>query len=153
MPIPVHPWRNFRPAGTRTSDLAPITVGSSLLPTAFSFGTPTTGGLGLVFSPDSRVLAVSQPTGEMRLVDPVTGLNWATFSHPTGSIGTGLAFSLDQSWLFVQSFGTEISPSVWNLVQLRRELGLRKLDWPADVLQPQTPAKKPESLSISFDDG
>ena len=41
--------------------------------------TPT--GLGLAFSPDSRVLAVGQVNGVLELVDPNTALQWAYVSR------------------------------------------------------------------------
>lgn len=44
----------------------------------------TASDLGITISPDSRMLAVGQPTGTTRLVDPITGLDWAVLTHRPG---------------------------------------------------------------------
>src|SRR4029453_8651890 len=59
----------------------------------------TASELGIAFSPDSSVLAVSQPTGTTRLVDPVTGTDWAVLNQPDKNAGVHLAFSHNQSRL------------------------------------------------------
>ena len=122
----------------------------------YAHGT-TPNGLGLAFSPDSRMLAVGQPTGETRLVDPGSGTDWATLVQPDRSPGNYIAFSPDQSRLVVQSPGPDAAPWVWDLVAIRRELARRRLDWPSDVLQPRQLAGVDRAASqrsaVTFDTG
>ncbi len=95
--------------------------------------TPT--GLGLAFSPDSRVLAVGNVSGPIDLVDPATGSKWGSLTAREPTISALLAFSHDQRWL-IASPSDERSPAqVWNLQALRKSLDDRGLDWPVDVLQ------------------
>jgi WD40 repeat protein/tRNA A-37 threonylcarbamoyl transferase component Bud32 len=95
--------------------------------------TPT--GLGLAFSPDSRVLAVGQVNGALYLIDPSSARPWAQVSRSDARVATILAFSVDQRWL-VTSSADERSPAlVWDLTAMRRELSQRQLDLPADVLR------------------
>jgi tetratricopeptide (TPR) repeat protein len=117
----------------------------------------TSGGLVLAFAPDSRVLALGEPTGETRFVDPDTGRDWATLAHPDRSWGTFLAFSPDQWRLVVLAAGPDTVPYVWNLAAIRQELARRGLDWPADVLKPHLSAEQEAAntapLTITFDAG
>jgi eukaryotic-like serine/threonine-protein kinase len=96
----------------------------------------TASDLGIAFSPDSRVLAVSQPTGTTRLVDPATGLDWAVLAHHDQNSGSYLRFSPDQRRLVTASVDERHVVRSWNLGLIREELSRRGLDWPADVLQP-----------------
>jgi hypothetical protein len=114
-------------------------------------------GLGIAFSPDSGVLAVSQPTGTTRLVDPATGADWAVLNHPDKNAGVYLAFSPDQSRLVSVPIHEMLAVSVWNLAALRAELNRRGLDWPPYVL-PRIEAASASSaaahsLNVSFDRG
>ncbi|HTM54443.1 MAG TPA: WD40 repeat domain-containing serine/threonine-protein kinase, partial [Pirellulales bacterium] len=94
----------------------------------------TPAGLGIVFSPDSRVLAVGQVNGVLSFVDPRTGTELVHILHHELRVASHLAFSSDQRWL-VTTPEDERSPSqVWDLTALRRDLQKRNLDWPADVL-------------------
>jgi hypothetical protein len=90
----------------------------------------------IAFSPDSRVLAVGQPSGVIRLVDPATGQDWATLSDPNGSPSAFLAFSPDQTKLIAMASGENSSPRVWNLASLRRKLAKYELDWTEEILCP-----------------
>jgi serine/threonine protein kinase/WD40 repeat protein len=117
----------------------------------------TASELGIAFSPDSSVLAVSQPTGATRLVDPATGADWAVLNHPDKNAGLYLAFSRDQSKLVTAPPHENMAVSVWNLVALREELDRRGLDWPPFVL-PRIGAASDSSglacpLDVSFDRG
>ncbi len=95
--------------------------------------TPT--GLGLAFSPDSRVLAVGQVNGVLELIDAISARPWAHISRWDARVASVMAFSADQRWL-VTSSSDERSPAlVWDLTAMRRELSQRHLDWPADVLR------------------
>jgi anaphase-promoting complex subunit 4 len=95
----------------------------------------------IAFSPDSRVLAVGQPSGAIRLVDPATGKDWATLNDPHGSPGAFLAFTPDQSKLIALADGDNGAPRIWNLAAIRRGLADHGLDWPEDVLGPLTNAR------------
>jgi serine/threonine protein kinase/WD40 repeat protein len=95
--------------------------------------TPT--GLGMAFSPDSRVLAVGQHNGVMGLVDPSTCKELARLPQRDMSTATIIAFSPDQRWLATSSIDERAPGQVWDLATTRRELDARGLDWPADVLR------------------
>jgi WD40 repeat protein len=114
----------------------------------------TASDLGIAFSPDSRVLAVSQPTGTTRLVDPTTGLDWAVLTHPDQIAGSYLCFSQDQRWLVTTSIKERRAVRCWDLRLIRRELLRLGLDWPADILRAPTSADHaPTPLEASFNLG
>jgi WD40 repeat protein len=113
--------------------------------------TPT--GLGLAFSPDSRVLAIGHVNGTLELVDPLTGNEWARISRADLSATSVIAFSPDQRWLVTSSKDERFPAQVWDLVSMRRELSNRRLDLPPDVLRPTaSPENFAEQIEIVLDD-
>ncbi len=113
--------------------------------------TPT--GLGIAFSPDSRVLAVGQVNGVVALVDPHTGAEWARLSDRDVNVASIMSFSPDQRCLITSSVDQRSPAQVWDLTAMRRELRDRGLDWPADVLRAATSEKSfEEQIEIVFDD-
>ena len=108
----------------------------SLVPSS-AHGT-TSSGLLLAFSPDSSMLAVCQPDMITRLVDPNTGNDWAELRR-TGSRNGALRFTPDQTQFVEMAFGDRAAPCIWRMAEIRRELALRGLDWPADVLAVKSP--------------
>ena len=94
----------------------------------------TPAGLGIAFSPDSRVLAVGQINGVLGLFDPVTGDLWAGFSSGDYKPASTLAFSPDQRQLIAASTDERSPTQVWDLIAMRSELAARGLDLPADML-------------------
>jgi hypothetical protein len=114
----------------------------------------TASELAIAFSPDSRVLAVSQPTGTTRLVDPSTGLDWAVLTHPDQNAGFYLRFSRDQRRLVTASVDERRAVRTWDLSLIREELSRLGLDWPADVLRPSPSSDQSATpLEVSFDRG
>ena len=95
----------------------------------------TPAGLGIAFSPDSRILAIGQVNGVVALVDPRTGAEWARLSRRDLDIASVMSFTPDQRWLITSSVDHRSPAHVWDLVALRRELRNRGLDWPAEVLR------------------
>lgn len=95
--------------------------------------TPT--GLGLAFSPDSRVLAVGEVNGVIDLIDPISARPWAHVSRWDARVASIMAFSPDQHWLVTSSWDERSPALVWDLAAMRRELSERHLALPADVLR------------------
>jgi len=133
-------WLATTPDGGQLWSVGDWKPGASLR----ALGT-TPSGLELAFSPDSSVLAVSQPQGTTRLVDPLSGADWAELLRSDPRRSSDLCFSPDQSLLIEMSFGDRSEPRVWRLTKIRRQLASRGLDWPADVLpaRPAADAKPP----------
>ncbi len=114
----------------------------------------TPDGLGIAFSPDSRVLAVGQVNGVLGLFDPLTGKEWIRLSTGDSSAASTLAFSPDQRWLIVSMKDEHSLAQVWDLVAMRRELAIHELDLPADVLHTtESPQSYEEHLEIVLDGG
>jgi WD40 repeat protein len=114
--------------------------------------TPT--GLGLAFSPDGRVLALGQPNGILRLVDPSSGHDWAQITQGDLNVASILAFSPDKRWLVSSSIDERLPAQIWNLAAVHKELACRRLDLPPDVLRPDaTVPLTTERLDVLLDDG
>ena len=113
--------------------------------------TPT--GLGMAFSPDSRVLAVANVSGPINLIDPATGREWGSLASRESTTSALLEFSHDQRWLIASPADERTPAQVWNIEVLREALAERGLDWPADVLQagPREPDFE-EHLEIAIED-
>ena len=113
----------------------------------------TPAGLGMAFSPDSRVLAVGQINGVVGLFDPDTGNLWASFSSGDFKSASTLAFSPDQRQLIASSTDEHSPAQVWDLVAMRSELAQRGLDLPAEVLRAaESPAGFEEQLDVLVND-
>jgi eukaryotic-like serine/threonine-protein kinase len=114
--------------------------------------TPT--GLGISFSPDSRVLAVAQPNGILRLIDPTTGKDWARVMLSDQTAASAITFSPDQRFLVTSPVDERLPVQVWDLRAMRSELARRGIDWPADVLRLRTnPPAIAGQLEVALDDG
>ena len=87
----------------------------------------TLAGLGIAFSPDSKVLAVSQPDQITRLVDPGTGRDWAELWRPDSKNSTYLTFTTDQSELIEMPAGDRGAPQ--SGTSWRSARSLRASDW------------------------
>ena len=113
----------------------------------------TPAGLGIAFSPDSRVLAVGQVNGVVALVDPHTGAEWARLSDRDLDVASIMSFSPDQRWLITSSVDHRSPAQVWDLTAMRRELRDRGLDWPAEVLRAATSEQSfEEQIEIVLDE-
>lgn len=112
----------------------------------------TPSGLNIAFSPDSHVLAVMQSNGILELMDTQSKQRLASLTGPQTGGFNMLTFSPDQRWLIAAT--SELESQMWDLTALRRDLALRNLDWPAEVLQPLTLGTSPSGrLSVSLDWG
>lgn len=78
------------------------------------------------FSPDGQILALHATDRILRLVDPLTGKEYARLTSPDNRILKALRFSPDGRWL---AAATEANVQLWDLQLLRRELVALKLDW------------------------
>ncbi len=116
----------------------------------------TLSGQEIAYSPDSRVLAIGQPNGVIRLTDPATGEDWVSLTDTVKSPCAFLAFSPDQSRLVTMAASEEAVPRIWDLTAIRRELALRGLDLPSDVLKTTSNANSIDDstrLVVTFDIG
>lgn len=111
--------------------------------------TPT--GLGVAFSPDSRVLAVGQINGVLDLIDPLTARPWVHVSRCDSHIASVMAFSADQHWLVTSSSDERSLALVWDLTAMRRQLSQRDLDLPLDVLRAGE-SMPPSRLNVYLDE-
>ncbi len=113
--------------------------------------TPT--GLGIAFSPDSRVLAVGQNNGILALTDPLTGNELARLTRLDFSVASTIAFSPNQQTLVAASLDEHSPTLVWDLVAMRYELANRGLDLPAGMLRASECLDKVEEhFEVVFDD-
>jgi serine/threonine protein kinase/WD40 repeat protein len=117
-----------------------------------AFGT-TPNGLGISFSPDSRALAIGQPNGELRLVDPQSGSDWVRITHPGFLSAPVIAFAPDMRSMVTSPTDVHSPARIWDLKEIRRELSELGLDWPADVLRPATSSAEHVPLEIEWNDG
>ena len=143
-------WLASTPDGVRLWHVADWTPGPRL-----QAHCDTPSGLGIAFSPDSKVLAVSQPDEITRLVDPETGISWAELWRPDPHPTPYLAFTPDQSQLIETSWGRG-TPRIWDLAAIRRELSRLNLDWPAEVLKVDEYRPIPDGsidAAITLDEG
>jgi WD40 repeat protein len=114
--------------------------------------TPT--GLGISFSPDSRVLAIAQPNGILRLTDPTTGKDWVRVTLSDQTAASFMTFSPDQRFLVTSPEDERQTAQVWDLTETRSALAGRGIDWPANVLSPATnPKAISGQLEVALDDG
>ncbi len=98
--------------------------------TEFAVDGTSTTGVSTCFSPDSRLIAVSDAQARIQLFDLKSGLAVATFLDPNQQLAGGLAFSPNGQQLLVKSRGPNGEASVWDLAYLRKQLRQRGLDWP-----------------------
>src|SRR5262249_61184965 len=87
----------------------------------------------IVFSPDSRMVALLENVRDVSLVDPATGRTFARL--PTA--GWPYSFSPDGTQLVTYG-GSGGSFHVWDLRRLRRQLQEIELDWDSPAYPLQT---------------
>lgn len=109
-----------------------------------------------LFTGDSRVLGVGEIDGVLRLIDPLTGAEWARLSHEDLSVASTIAFSPNQQSLIASSVDKHSVTLVWDLKAMRHELAIRGLDLPIDILKATMSSINSdfsaEQLDVVFDD-
>ena len=111
------------------------------------------GGIGLCFSPDSRMLAVQDATRIIRLVETATGRTLAGLESPDLCDATYATFSPDGSRLVVTTNEPRGAVHVWDLRAIRKHLTKMGLDWDAPAYSEDDPAAPtaPPFLRIEID--
>jgi WD40 repeat protein len=89
------------------------------------------------FSRDGGLMAVSDISRTVRLVDPATGREIATLAAPDSGLHTRLCFSPDGSQLAVATETQTIQ--LWDLRLIRRQLATMNLDWDLTPPAPRVP--------------
>jgi serine/threonine protein kinase/WD40 repeat protein len=111
---------------------------------------PEIGGDHFGFSPDAKLLAVETGLGEVRLVDPSSGQEYARLEDPNQDRASYITFSPDGTKLITTN-DDDPSIHVWDLRLLRTELSEMGLDWDQP---PFPPAKQidrtPLAIHIDF---
>jgi serine/threonine protein kinase/WD40 repeat protein len=101
----------------------------------------------VVFSPDSRVAAVSSADRKVKLMMVETGEELATV--PTGGLLSWLAFSPEGQRLAVISEAGYFQ--LWDLLRLRKDLSTMNLDWPDIPLPTERVSKGKLRVTIVSD--
>jgi WD40 repeat protein len=115
-------------------------------------GNPAHFGWGKVFTPDSRLLAVTDPSGSIKLVEPATDRLIATLEDPSATNALSAVFTHDGSRLIYTSRDS-LSAHVWDLRAIRRQLAELDLDWDwPRIPEPEAaqPAEEPLRLEIDL---
>jgi WD40 repeat protein len=89
------------------------------------------------FSSDSRLLAVSNRRGAIRLLDIERGIELARLEDPNQQADHYHVFSPDNTRLVTAAHGKQGGVHVWNLRALRRGLKELGLDWDAPDYPPE----------------
>jgi WD40 repeat protein len=116
---------------------------------AFAVGTWEPGpqvGIGGVFAPDSRLMALYLHVGAIDLVDRVTGREIARLEDPNFCSTGAPVFTPDGVRLFGQlAAGSDLSKGivVWNLRLLREHLKKMNLDWEYPEFPPAAEEAQP----------
>lgn len=85
------------------------------------------GGEGTDFSPDGKILAVEAGNGVIRLVNPNTGIEYASLEDPHQDRAGRMTFSPDGTQLIATN-GDSQSIHVWDLRAIREQLAKLGLD-------------------------
>jgi chromosome transmission fidelity protein 4 len=85
----------------------------------------------MAFAPDGRTLALTVAQS-VRLVDPVSGREFATLSAENSREITSVCFSGDGRWLAVAGGSDRLQ--LWDVRLLREHLAKMGLDWEAPPL-------------------
>jgi WD40 repeat protein len=104
---------------------------------------PTVGGIQGCFSPDSRILAVEDSAGAIRLVSTDTGALVVRLEAPEQTRLIPRSFTPDGTRLITAGIDTE-ALHVWDLREVRRSLTLLGLDWDQPPYPPISPREEIE---------
>jgi WD40 repeat protein len=112
-------------------------------------------GVQVCFSPDSRVLAISDATARINLFDPETGLRIAVLTDPNQHQATLMVFNPNGSQLAVLSQTPGTVVHVWDLTAIREELRKRDMDWssPDFMTVNSTPAAERIGMELEWKPG
>jgi serine/threonine protein kinase/WD40 repeat protein len=97
----------------------------------------------IVFSPDSRMVAVLHGASDVQLIDPVSGREFARLP----AAGCPQCFSPDGSQLVTQG-SREGAIQVWDLRLIRRHLKALGLDWDLPAYPPASETAPPLSVQV-----
>jgi serine/threonine protein kinase/WD40 repeat protein len=111
-------------------------------------------GGGFAFSPDSRLLAISDVVGAIRLLESTTGREVARLTGPEPTGYRPLCFTPDGTRL-VAACSSDTALYVWDLRLIRQQLKELGLDWEWDEFPPADPVRhvaKPLKVEILVGD-
>lgn len=111
-------------------------------------------GLGFAFSPHGRIVAVGQPDGLLRLIDPETGNDIARLTHRDLPCASHIFFSPDHERLITLPLDGALTGWVWNIAAMRPQLAQRGLDWSSEEFRSAPKSASPAApLRITVDQG
>jgi WD40 repeat protein len=140
--------------GTFTPDGQHLVTYSHELPEVLLWSTPDCRfirGLGpggiFAVSPDSKMVAVAENDGRLRLTTLTDGALIARFDAPGGDLAANVSFSTDGRYLIALN-ADRTQRHVWDLWNLRRKLAERNLDW--ETTAAPKPAEPSESITVDI---
>jgi Tetratricopeptide repeat/WD domain, G-beta repeat len=107
------------------------------------------GGHHFAFSPDSKMLAVSDGLGTVRLLDPETGTEYARLEDPNRDRVWHMSFSPDGTRLVATNDDSQ-SIHVWDLRTIREQLAKMDLDWDLPSYPPAAEADKIPCVQVDL---
>ena len=105
----------------------------------------------LSFSPDGKLIALTEGGNRVELLDAVRGTQLATLESPEHTPIASLTFGPDGSRLVCRTISQR--DELWDLRLIRRELAEMKLDWNEPSYPPAPEVENPNPVTLVIDAG